>query len=423
MMTWYLQTKMLPMENREVIHPDAFRIDVDTAERLIYQSMPVYGSESVELENASGQILRQTIVAERDQPPFNRATMDGIAVSSTGLKDHVRAFRIAGTQAAGQAAHQLAGHHECFEVMTGAVLPAGTDTVIPVERIMVNQGMAELEKGYKPEPGQFVHLQASDHAKGDSLLNPGTTIYGPQMAILTAAGKARVDIARSPSIAVISTGDELVDVGADIAEYQIRSSNDRAIETCLRLRGCARTLRARLPDDPELLRNRIQELHESNDVLILSGGVSMGKYDYVPAILKELGVRVVFHKILQRPGLPMWFGVSAANKPVFALPGNPVSTIVCCVRYVIPAIFHALGASAALPQKVVLAEDVTFKPDLTWFLPVKLNWDSAGSTLATPRPTNTSGDYIGLRDTDGFVELPRGQAVYPAGSAANLYRW
>jgi molybdopterin molybdotransferase len=411
------------MDNQKIAQPDSFRIDVAMAESLIYEAMPVYGSESVELADAAGQILQQRIVAERDQPPFDRSTMDGIAISSSALQDQIRQFKIAGIQAAGQAAQQLGSQGECFEVMTGAVLPAGTDTVIPVERINVADSVAELEQGYTPEPGQFVHLQASDHAQGDTLLEPGVPVQGPEMAILTAAGSAQVKIARSPQIAVISTGDELVDVGTEIADFQIRSSNDRAIETCLHLRGYSRTIRSQLPDDPESLRSHIQALHEENDVLILSGGVSMGKYDYIPAILNELGIRVVFHKILQRPGLPMWFGVSADNKPVFALPGNPVSTIVCCVRYVIPALFHAMGKATTQPERVKLSAAVNFKADLTWFLPVKLHWDNDGTALAAPRPTNTSGDFIGLRDTDGFIELPRGTDVFPAGFSANLYRW
>jgi molybdopterin molybdotransferase len=409
--------------NNKVAQPDSFRIDVATAETLIYEAMPASGSESVELVNAAGQILQQRIIAERDQPPFARATMDGIAISSSALKNQIRQFKIVGIQAAGQAAQQLGASDECFEVMTGAVLPVGTDTVVPVERICAADGTAELEPGYTPESRQFVHLQASDHAQGDTLLEPGVTIQGPEMAILTAAGSAQVKIARSPRIAVISTGDELVDVGTEIAEFQIRSSNDRAIETCLHLHGYSRTIRSQLPDDPELLRSHIQALHEENDVLILSGGVSMGKYDYIPAILNELGIRVVFHKILQRPGLPMWFGVSTDNKPVFALPGNPVSTIVCCVRYVIPALFHALGKTTTQSERVRLGEAVNFKADLTWFLPIKLHWDDDGTALAIPHPTNTSGDFIGLRDTDGFIELPRGIEVFPKGFTANLYRW
>jgi molybdopterin molybdotransferase len=411
------------MEHKKVTQPDSFRINVSTAEKLIYEAMPAYDSESVELAAAAGQILQQKIVAERDQPPFDRATMDGIAINSSALQNQTRQFEIAGIQAAGQPAKLLDSINECFEVMTGAVLPVGTDTVVAIERINVANETAELEQGYTPEPGQFVHLQASDHARGDTLLEPGEIIRGPEMAILTAAGNAQVDIARSPAIAIVSTGDELVDVGTKITNAQIRSSNDRAIETCMHLHGYSRTIRSQLPDDPESLRSHIKILHEENDVLILSGGVSMGKYDYIPAILNELGIRVVFHKILQRPGLPMWFGVSTDNKPVFALPGNPVSTIVCCIRYVIPALLKALGKTATQPEQVKLGKAVSFNADLTWFLPVKLHWDNDGTALAIPHPTNTSGDFIGLRDTDGFIELPRGTDIFPAGFAANLYRW
>jgi molybdopterin molybdotransferase len=367
--------------------------------------------------------LRQPVIAERDQPPFDRATMDGIAISSAALQSGSRRFRIAGIQAAGQAMHALASVTDCREIMTGAVMPAGADTVVPVERITQGGGYAEMENDYAPQPGQFVHRRASDHVRGARLLEPGARINGPVMAILTAAGDTTVEVARLPAIAIVSTGDELVDVGEALADFQIRSSNDRAIETCLHSRGCTRTTRSRLPDDPDALRRRIRTLHDDNDLLILSGGVSMGKYDYLPAILRELGIRVVFHKVLQRPGLPMWFGVSDAGKPVFALPGNPVSTIVCCIRYVLPAIMAAMGASPLPQERVQLGEALDFKPDLTWFLPVRLDWNAAGVCRALPRPTNTSGDFIGLRNTDGFIELPRGQSHYPEGFAANLYRW
>ena len=315
-----------------------FRIDVAEADAIISAAISGWGTARVPLAAASGCILQQKIIAERDQPPFDRATMDGIAVSSAALANGTSSFTRAGVQAAGAAEQTLPGPGYCFDVMTGAVMPAGADTVIPVERISGNGDVAEVSADYQPQARQFVHKRASDHNAGDLLLDTGKVIDGPTMAILTAAGQPDVTVARYPSVAVISTGDELVDVGLPMASFQIRSSNDRAIEACLRQRGFTQTFRSHLPDDPDALRGKISELHRAHDVLILSGGVSMGKYDYVPAILEELGVEVRFHKILQRPGLPMWFGVSTAGKPVFALPGNPVSTLVCCVRYVVPAL-------------------------------------------------------------------------------------
>jgi molybdopterin molybdotransferase len=408
---------------------NAFRIDVSEAEQLIAAAMPTYGTRRVALAAAANQILRQTIIAERDQPPFDRATMDGIAVASEALAKEVRQFSIAGIQAAGQAAATLPDTNHCLETMTGAVLPAGSDTIIPVERIRIDEGenkdksSAQLEEGYQPEPGQFVHHQASDHRRDDTLIHPGVRIGAPEMAILTAAGNAEVDIAAWPSIAVISTGDELVDVGDAMADFQIRSSNDRAIETAFLTHGCDTSARSRLPDDPQELLEHIRQLHQDNDVLILSGGVSMGKYDYVPGILDELGVKLIFHKILQRPGLPMWFGISNDGKPVFALPGNPISTLVCLIRYVRPAIEQAMGLTQTRPETVQLAEAVSFNADLCWFLPVALEHGTDGVTRALPRPTNTSGDFIGLRGTDGFIELPRGSNEFAAGYPARLYRW
>jgi molybdopterin molybdotransferase len=411
------------LTNKDKDIPYPFRIDVAKAEQLIGAQMPAYGSAAVPLAAASGHVLRQRILAERDQPPFDRATMDGIAVRSAAVTKGLQSFAVAGIQAAGTAALELTADDQCVEIMTGAPLPATGDTVIPVERITLSDGEAQLEAGYEAQAGKFVHRRASDHKQADCLLEPGIRIGGPEMAILTAAGQPVVEVSEQPSIAIISTGDELTDVGEPIQDFQIRSSNDRAIESCLQLRGCDRTVRSRLPDEPQALREQIAWLHDNNDVLILSGGVSMGKYDYVPAIMEELGIRVVFHKILQRPGLPMWFGVSQTHKPVFALPGNPVSTMVCCVRFVLPAIEAAMGLNRVPVERVQLAERIDFQPDLTWFLPVSLSWTSDGITLAHPKPTNTSGDFIGLRHTAGFIELPRGQAQFPKGFAANLYRW
>lgn len=404
--------------------PEHFRIDVDLAERLIAEHMPSYPSATVPLDAAAGCVLRQTIVAERDQPPFDRATMDGIAISSTALPA-TRSFALAGIQAAGHAAQPLPDAGHCLEVMTGAVMPTGSDTVVPVERVEhePDSNSMALAADYVPKPGQFVHKRASDHAHGATLLEPGVRLRGPELAILTAAGAAEVAVARWPRIAVVSTGDELVDVGQPISDYQIRSSNDRAIAGALAQRGCTTATRSHLPDDPAALLPAIEQLHTDNEVIILSGGVSMGKYDYIPGILKRLGVRVVFHKILQRPGLPMWFGISAAGKPVFALPGNPVSTLVCLTRFVLPALEQSLGLAARATPTVILQHDIEFTPDLCWLLPVQLECDAAGRQVARPQPTNTSGDFIGLAGTAGFVELPRGADHFSAGSTARFFPW
>jgi molybdopterin molybdotransferase len=400
-----------------------FRIDVADAAALVRQHMPKYGSKHVELEAAQGAILRQQVTAERDQPPFDRVTMDGIAISFSAIESGERTLTVRGTQAAGAAAMEIREPSNCIEIMTGAVLPVDADTVIPVERIRRDADRVTIEADYAPVAGQFIHRKGSDHPAGRPLLEPGIILGAPEMAVLTIAGEKTVEVARWPSIAVISTGDELVDLGGPIEPYQIRSSNDRAIQAALKKRGCRSSHRSRLPDDAKQLAVEIQKLHEQHEILILSGGVSMGKYDYIPQILTELGVDLVFHKILQRPGLPMWFGVSGAGKPVFALPGNPVSSLVCLVRYVAPAILTAMGESVTPQPRMQLSEPVQFEPDLTCFMPVKLAFNSEGELHAVPRPTNTSGDFVSLAGTDGIVELERGRADFPQAYAAPFFPW
>ena len=385
--------------------------------------MPRYASERVELEHAQGAILRQRVAAERDQPPFDRVTMDGIAVRFESIESGNRSFSITGVQAAGAAAMEIGDPSNCIEIMTGAVLPADADTVIPVERIQRDADRAIVEADYSPEAGQFIHRRATDHPAGKILLEPGVVIGAPEMAVLTIAGDAKVEVARWPEIAVISTGDELVGLDESIEPYQIRSSNGRAIQAALEKRGCRTSHRSRLPDNAEQLAVEIGRLHEQHDVLILSGGVSMGKYDYIPQILDQLGVELVFHKILQRPGLPMWFGISGSNKPVFALPGNPVSSLVCLARYVIPALQKAVGLSTRKLPRVQLSAPVDFTPDLTLFMPVELTFNDSGQVHALPRPTNTSGDFVSLAGTDGIVELERGRDEYPGGYAAPFIPW
>ncbi len=397
--------------------------DVADAERLILERMSSFGSRTVSLADAADAILAEVVAAERDQPPFDRVTMDGIAIAYRDWQAGTRTFEITGTQGAGVPALSVAAAGQCVEIMTGAMLPENADSVIPVERITRTQDEAQVDDSAEVSPGQFVHPRGSDGKANTPLLHPGTRLGPPEIAVLASAGCAEVQVAALPLVAVVSTGDELVDVEEPIAAYQIRSSNDRAIEASLTRHGVARVTRSRLRDERDKMLEAIRELHDRSDVLILSGGVSMGQYDFVPSVLEELNVNLVFHRIEQRPGRPMWFGLSHDTKPVFALPGNPVSTMVCLSRYVLPALQQALGLPPASAERVTLATDVEFPADLAYFLPVVVTWTDAGVGMAEPRPTNTSGDFVSLAGTDGFVELPRGQDIYAKGTVVRLFRW
>ncbi len=398
--------------------------EVADAERLIAAHLPRFAARPVPLAASVDAVLAEPIAAERDQPPFDRVTMDGIAIRHADWSAGVAAFRVVATQAAGAPAAALAEPGDCIEVMTGAVLPDGADTVVPVERLERRGEQAAIAAGYRPEPGQFVHRRGSDRRAGDPLLAPGIRIGPPEIAVLASAGRHTVRVASIPRVAVISTGDELVDVDAPaVLPHQIRSSNDWALEAALVRHRLGTVTRARLADDERELGRAIAELHAGHDVLLLSGGVSMGRFDFVPRVLEALGAKLVFHKIEQRPGRPMWFGTSGAGKPVFALPGNPVSTLVCATRYVLPALRTALGAAPVAPEWVELAAPIELGADLTYFMPVAIVGTDPGIARAEPRPTNTSGDFVSLAGTDGFVELPRTKRLYPAGSIVRLFRW
>jgi molybdopterin molybdotransferase len=398
-------------------------LEVHAAETLIHETLVSFGQEVVLLDQACGRTLAETVTADRDQPAFDRVTMDGVAFAYRDWERGIRTFVHRGIVAAGDPPTRLEGPGSCVEIMTGARLPAGADTVVPVERVVVCDDRVSPAPDAEPRPWQFVHRQGSDHPAGSRLLAPGAAIGPPEIAVLATVGASRVRVARRPAVAVVSTGNELVDVDEPVEPFQIRSSNDRAIQASLERHGIGPVTRALIPDDPDRLRREIGKLHDANDVLILSGGVSMGKYDYVPRMLAELGGEQIFHKIRQRPGKPMWFGRSGAGKPVFALPGNPVSALVCLVRYVIPGLHRAMGGSGPAEEWVQLATTVELDHDLSAFLPVRLQHGATGQCLASLRPTNTSGDLTSLAGTEGVVELPRTDRIHPAGSPVRLFRW
>lgn len=384
------------------------------AEEQIAQHAPQLSTEYRALTVLSGRVLAQPVIAERDSPPFDRVTMDGFAVSSGGSSHE---YRIAGTQGAGAPPMLLANPGDCIEVMTGAVLPRGCDCVIPVERITVKEGVVVLAADVEPKPGLNIHRRAEDSRMHASLLSAGTRLGPAEIAVIASAGLARVSVARMPRIMVISTGDELIEPGLPVQDWQIRRSNVYGVLAGLRTHGFDELAEDHLPDDLGVLRTRLATHLDTHDVLILSGGVSMGRFDFIPQVLTELGVQMIFHQVAQRPGKPLWFGVRSDGKAVYALPGNPVSTLICLRRYVIGGLLAAMGAPASAEQ-IALAAAHEVKSALSVFLPVTLE---AGK--ARPHPTRGSGDFISLLGTAGFVELPVGPRVCLQGEVATLYRW
>jgi len=392
-------------------------LSVADALAAITTHVPRLPVQPLPLRQLAGCGLAETIAMERDQPPFDRVAMDGIAMMSAATAS---SLRIAGTQAAGAAPLSVDDANSCVEVMTGAELPRGADCVIPVEAIEVVDSHARLRDGAQPTPWKHIHRRGSDARSGDAVLTSGKRLTAIDIAVIASAGVAQVKVRVPPRIALVSTGNELVEPGQPIEPWQIRRSNIHAVRAALTTHGFTSLHDEHLEDDLGILRTRLKAMLDNHDVLVLSGGVSMGKFDHVPQALTDIGVQCVFHKIAQKPGKPMWFGIRPDGKAVFALPGNPVSTLICLHRYVLPGLTAMMGCAmdgpimggiGATPLRVPVQGTLRPSPDLTVFMPVKLGSDAG--LIATPAPTRGSGDFMSLLGTDGFVEVAPDSATTP----------
>lgn len=398
-------------------------LSVAEAEQRVLEAVGPLPTEDCALLNAHGRVLRQRLAADRDLPPFDRVAMDGYAVRHGTWMAGVRRWHVAGIQAAGTIPMMLPADDACIEVMTGAALPQGADTVLPYEEVVREHEDITVAPEVKITAGQAVHRRGSDRAAGAVIVQPGGRLGGGEIAVAAACGYARLTVTMQPKIAVVATGDELVDVNAAVAPHQIRRSNDYALRAMLAAAGQPRVERFHLRDLQAEIEHRLWHIVAEYDVVLLTGGVSKGKFDFLPPVLAHLGVRKLFQGVAQRPGQPFWFGLSARHTPIFALPGNPVSSTVCLHRYVLPALGKMSGLAAGAPQYAILTEGVAYGFPLAYFLPVKLAADDDATRRATPAAVNTSGDFAGLTGTDGFLELPAGPQELDAGTRARYWPW
>jgi molybdopterin molybdotransferase len=378
--------------------------------------------ESRALELCLGQTLREDVYAERDNPPFDRVCMDGIAIDSASFSAGTRRYRIQGTQAAGAPALTLAAPSNAIEVTTGAVLPKGADTVIPLEEYAVVGDVASVRSDASGGAYRNVARRGSDSRRDVPMLEAGARLGAREIAVAAAAGFDRLNIARPPRVAVISTGNELVAPGRPIADHQVRDSNAYALRAALSEHGVTEVEGEHVADDEGLIERSLHRHLGERDMIVLIGGVSHGKLDLVRAALAASGVQEVVHQVAQRPGKPMWFGVGPQRQAVFGLPGNPVAALTCLRRYVVPAIARALGAPAMRPEPIALASPAP-GGRLAHFVPVRLRHDDLGRVAAVPGAPHGSGDFLALAGTDGFVELPPSATDLPAGFVADFYRW
>jgi molybdopterin molybdotransferase len=397
-------------------------ITVARAEKALRENYTLFPRVKVNLRNCCPNVLRENIIADRACPPFNRVMMDGVAISYESYRRGRRKFTITGIQKAGQKPLTIHSQQDSIEVMTGSVLPHGCDCVIPYEQIIISGKMVAVPKGLNLQIGQNIHSQGRDFQKGEVLFKEGERLTPSHLAILAAIGKVKVTVSRTPKIAVIDTGDELVPVASKLKPYQIRRSNSLVVSSALKEHGFTRVSRCHLRDDHVELLNAIKRVLEGSDILLISGGVSMGKWDLIPDVLKELKIKIVFHMVRQRPGKPLLFAKGRDGKYVFGLPGNSVSAQVMIYRYVLPFLRKICGAKVTRREYAKIQQCFIPRENMTYFQPVILNSDRKGYLKADLLPLSCSGDFTTFAKADGFVEFPARRGFFPKGYAARVFR-
>jgi len=386
---------------------------------IILDQTKKFDIEKVDFTNSLGRTLKEDIVADRDFPPFDRVSMDGIALVSNTFNKGQRAFKIEGVQAAGSKQLSLNNSENCMEAMTGAVLPKNTDVVIQYELLDIKNGIVNVNTE-DIKDFQNIHKKGLDRKEGDILITKDTIISSAEIGVLATVGKSQVTVAKQPKVMIISTGNELVEVDQMPKDYQIRRSNVYTLISLLK-RLNINAVSSHILDDKENLKTKIKSYLKEYDVLLFSGAVSKGKFDFIPEVLDELGVDKLFHRVSQRPGKPFWFG-KKQNKTIFAFPGNPVSTFVSCMKYFYPWFQKSTGVDFANNKFAVLAEDFTFKPDLTYFLQVKIE-NRKGTVYATPVKGKGSGDLANLIDADAFLELTADRNEFKEGEVFPYFNY
>ncbi len=374
-------------------------------------------TETLALLETLGRVLLEPVIADRDYPPFHRATRDGFAVRAADLATAGRTLDIIGEIKAGDsfAAEICAG--QCAQIMTGAGVPRGADAVVMIEHTKPSKARVLVER--TAESGQNIVAKGSEARAGQTLLAPGKQLGYAELAMAAQVGRTKLAVAKKPRVAILSTGDEVVLVHQTPGPFQIRNSNSISLGAQVSLAGGEPVLLGNAADRVEDLRMKIETGLEA-DVLILSGGVSMGKYDLVETVLRDLGAEFYFDAVEIRPGRPAVFGM-CRGKPVFGLPGNPVSTMVTFELFV-PPVMDLLSGAKPRPLglfRVRLEAPVRLKAPLTHFLPARIEWGS-GEPSVRELSWKGSGDIVALGQANAYLVVRPEKLELAAGELAEV---
>jgi molybdopterin molybdotransferase len=388
----------------------------DEALQIIAQHSLILGTETVHIDDADGRVLAEDIFADRDYPPFNRAAMDGYAINQEDWVSGIREYIVSETILAGQPASKEFVKGSCCKIMTGAAVPGPANVVIRVEDSVVAGDKVRLTS-LSMKPYMNIARQGEDLLSGSIIAHKYARLTPQMISILAVVGQEQVMVQRLPSVAVVTTGDEVVPLGQSVLPYQIRNSNAYLIKSMLKNNGIVPGFVRHVRDDKEMIKGALNEALRS-DVVIVNGGVSAGDADYVPQLLEGLHVRKLFHKVAIRPGKPIWVGSKPDGGLVFALPGNPFSCLITFNLFV--KLFLNLAQGLGAPQYLKLPFEGTRskKVNLDEFFPVRIDSDSMTVQSVS---INGSGDIrLGL-NADAIGLHPLNTDIITSGDLVKFF--
>jgi molybdopterin molybdotransferase len=398
-------------------------IPVREAIRIVLSQTNKLPFESISIDSALGRVLAEEVIADSDLPPFDRAQMDGYAVRAEDVSTPPARLHIVGESAAGRGWHHEMKAGEAVRIMTGAPVPVGADAVQQVELTREVDEAQFVEILQSVEAGRSIVRRASEIKIGETVLRAGEDINAAMIATLASFGYAKVKVGGRPRVAIMATGSELVDVDQKPGKDQIRDSNNYTLAAYAKLSGATVERLPLAGDDTEELKRQMEAAAKRSDVLITSGGVSMGVYDFTKAALKELGAEIFFERVSLRPGKPTVFA-RLGNTLVFGLPGNPVSVAVTFNLFARTALRTMQGAKRAelIGETAVLAHDLKGSIERESYLPANLRTDSEGTLLAEPLKWGGSSDFVAFARATALINVPAGVKMIEAGSQVKIVR-
>jgi molybdenum cofactor synthesis domain-containing protein len=397
-------------------------ISVAEAISIVKQETPRLPVEHVLLADGLGRVLAEAVIADSDLPPFDRSQMDGYAMLASDVQKTPARLRVVGESAAGRGWRQELHHGEAVRIMTGAPVPAGADSVQQIELTRELNGGSEVEVLEPVAVGRSIVRRGSEIKADEIVMRAGEQITAATMAVLASFGYARVSVGRCPRVAVIATGSELVAIDKKPALDQIRDSNNYSISAYAEIAGAFVERLPLVGDDTSLLKPQIAEAAERSDILITSGGVSVGVYDFTKPALKDLGAEIFFERVALRPGKPIVFARLPNGCLVFGLPGNPVSVSVTFNLFARLAILAMQGAQQMELQKetAVLQADLKGTSERESYLPARLSTNNEGQLMAMPLKWGGSSDFVAFANATALIIVPQDTRVVSAGAKVRV---